>query len=125
MGPESLSERIIRLQLEDSDPITTLLLEAKAEARATRELLEKLGKNGNGGGKLSWDFILKVMSVLLTAAMIGMFSWAKAIESRVTRIEENRFTAQEGAVVKSTQQVVLQRLNELERWRYAVEDRNP
>lgn len=125
---ESQSERIIRLHAGDLDPIAQLLQEVKAEARATRELFEAVNKkngNGNGGGKIGWDFILKVTSVLLTAAMIGMFSWAKAIEGRVTRIEENRFTAQEGAVVKERQQVVIQRLNELERWRYVVESRQP
>lgn len=126
--PESIADRILRLRMEhEADPIAQLLLEVRAEAKATRELLEATKKigNGNGNGRFSWDFILKITSVLLTAAMIGMFSWAKAIESRVTRIEENRFTAQEGAAVKSNQQVIMQRMNEMERWRYTVESRLP
>lgn len=93
MNPESLSERIIRLQLEDQDPVTTLLLEAKAEARATRELLEKLGKNGGG-----WS---KIIAQVTTALLVMVIVWAVTLERRISVLENNQFTDEDARAMEA------------------------
>jgi hypothetical protein len=120
--PESLSDRILRLRLEqEHDPIAGLLLEVRAEAKATREMLEATKKNGNGGGKRLWDGAMKVLCAVVTAAIIGGFVWTRSIDARLTRIEQLMPSPEVVNTTRSTQLVVLQRLQELERWRYTVE----
>jgi hypothetical protein len=122
---ESLSDRILRLRMEHgTDPIADLLIEVKAENRATRELLEAIQKKGNGNGKRLWDGAMKVLCAVVTAAIIGGFVWTRSIDARLTRIEQTMPSSEVVDAIRGTQLVVLQRLQELERWRYIVE-RNP
>jgi hypothetical protein len=124
---ESLSDRILRLRLEqETDPIANLLLEVRAEARATRDLFEETRKkNGNGGGKRLWDGAMKVLCAVVTAAIIGGFVWARSIDAQLSRIEQTMPSAEVVNTIRSTQLVVLQRVQELERWRYIAESRQP
>jgi hypothetical protein len=121
---ESEFERVIRLHAGDLDPIAELLIEVRAEARATREMLEATKKNGNGGGKRFWDGAMKVLCTVVTAAIIGGFVFARSLDARLSRIEQTMPSSEVVDAIRGTQLVVLQRLQELERWRYIVE-RNP
>jgi hypothetical protein len=89
MNPESLSERIIRLQAEDLDPITQLMLEVRAEARATHELLEETRKTRGGGGIGNGRFatIRDIVVVLIVPLLFVLGGFMFAIGNRVTALE--------------------------------------
>ena len=126
---ESERERIIRLHARDLDPIAELLREVRAEAKATRELLEATKKsgngNGNGNGKRLWNGAMKVLCTLVAAAIIGGFVWTRRIDDRTSRLEQIMPSTSTVNTIIGNQLVILQRLQELERWRYTVESRLP
>lgn len=93
--PESLADRILRIRLEqETDPIAELLLEVRAEARATRELLEEARKKGGGGGigngrfSLVRDVIVIVLVPLAFALGALVVNNADRLARIETRIEE-------------------------------------
>jgi len=124
---ESERERITRLHAGDLDPIAELLREVRAEAKTTRELLEatKKGGSGNGNGKRLWGGAMKVLCTLVAAAIIGGFVWTRRIDDRTSRLEQIMPSTTTVNTIIGNQLVILQRLQELERWRYTVESRLP
>jgi len=124
---ESEHDRIIRLHAGELDPVAELLQEIRAEAKATRDLLEaiKKGGNGNGNGKRLWDGAMKVLCTLVAAAIIGGFVWTRRIDDRTSKLEQIMPSTEIVNTIRGNQLVILQRLQEMERWRYTVESRLP
>ena len=122
---ESERDRVTRLHAGELDPIAELLQEVRAEAQATRELLEATKKSGNGGGngKRLRDGAMKVLCVLVTTAIIGGFIRTRSIDDRLSRMEQVMPPSEVMTMIRGTQLVINQRLGELERWRYTVEIR--
>lgn len=96
---ESLAERILRLQAEEIDPIAQLILEVKAESRATRELFEAHkqhsgggnGGLGNGRFALARDIIVLLLIPLALAAIGLLLSNA----DRLARLEAQAVTMEQ------------------------------
>ena len=95
---ESLSDRILRLSMErDVDPIAQLLLEVKAEARSTRELLEatRKGGGGNGIGNGRFALVRDIVVVILIPLAFMLGAFVVSIGDRVARLETKAVTMEQ------------------------------
>jgi hypothetical protein len=84
---------------EISGEIVALIHDLNRAIGLTRKELEQLKAvqaTGNGGRSTAWDLVLKILIGLVTAGVIGAHAFLWSLNERVVRIEESRFTAEQG-----------------------------
>ena len=101
--PRNLTDRLREIRAVEDDPFAALLLEMRAETKATRQTLDEfrrqLPHGGGGNGKNNKghiEAIIRVMVLLTAAGLIGLFTllWnlnaTMAVQTeQITRIRED------------------------------------
>lgn len=99
--PESIAERILRLQIEEEvDPVARLLVEVRAEAKATRELLEESRKRGSGGaggglGNGRFAIFRDIVTLILIPLAFALGLLVLNNAERIARLEAQSVTMEQ------------------------------
>ena len=84
---------------ELSGEIVALIHDLNRALGLTRKELEQLRAvtpPGNGGKSTTWDLVMRILVGVMTAGVIGAHAFLWQLNERMVRIEETRFTAEQG-----------------------------